>query len=374
MADAPIENLSELLGALAKERSLTGRVRVIGRAWKLLRKLSPAERDKVALRMGSRFVWRRLERTFMNDGQLSEDEAAVGRMLERMGDSDPKQLREMARSLRRGDHGAAKDMLTRTVLDALEQEAEDAEISAEHYERFAGLEREDVEELAELAGDVADGEASVAEVVKTAAGVLASSLAEPVAERDEDEREEEPAEAAAPKPSPPRPPAAKPITRPAPKPKPAAAPSAPPPLDWTMPSWDPPPPPEPPAPLAAPDPVAAEGAIDGVGRLRRLRQLSAEDRPGASLGRAGRGRLIASLGGGWASRRALTRMILGRSLDDLDEALGLITGLARPMQQTWCLVDLLEGWDLDADQVARVLAAAPTDAARRRLARRAPAA
>jgi len=64
-------------------------------------------------------------------------------------------------------------------------------------------------------------------------------------------------------------------------------------------------------------------------------------------------------------------MISGDGLDDVGEALQLIEGLARLGQRTWCLADLIERGGLDADALARVIAAAPSDASRRRLARRA---
>ena len=63
-------------------------------------------------------------------------------------------------------------------------------------------------------------------------------------------------------------------------------------------------------------------------------------------------------------------MIRTRSLDGVDEALGLVQHLVRPGQQTWCLADLIEYWELDAQDLDRVLQAAPTEVARRRLRRR----
>ncbi len=101
-----------------------------------------------------------------------------------------------------------------------------------------------------------------------------------------------------------------------------------------------------------------------------LRCLERDPAPGASDGAAGRSALLVSLGGGWASRRALSRMIRARTLDDLDEALLLIRQLARPGQRLWCLADLLEHWELADGQVDRILEQAPTDAARRRLSHR----
>jgi len=108
----------------------------------------------------------------------------------------------------------------------------------------------------------------------------------------------------------------------------------------------------------------------GAERLRVLRSLQADERPGADLGRSGRARLLESLGDGWAARRALSRMIACHSLDGLDEALALIALLGGSGQRIWCLSDLIEHWPLDDAAKQRVLEAAPTDAARRRLAHR----
>jgi hypothetical protein len=76
------------------------------------------------------------------------------------------------------------------------------------------------------------------------------------------------------------------------------------------------------------------------------------------------------MGLGWAGRRALSAMIRQRAFESLGEVLGLIARLDSPVQQLWCLADLLEYWELDASGRQAVLAAAPTAAGRRRLQRR----
>ena len=50
--------------------------------------------------------------------------------------------------------------------------------------------------------------------------------------------------------------------------------------------------------------------------------------------------------------------------------LSLVRGLPTAGQQTWCLGDLLQSWQLDDEAREEILAAAPTPSARRRLARR----
>lgn len=80
--------------------------------------------------------------------------------------------------------------------------------------------------------------------------------------------------------------------------------------------------------------------------------------------------LIDGIGTGWAGRRAVSRLLTTRAIDDLDQALALVAHLDTPALQTWCLLDLIEHWPLDTDDLQRVLDAAPTDGARRRLERR----
>lgn len=345
MPDESIRGLESLLRALARERSLRGRLRVLGRAWTLLRSLSPAERDQVAMRLGSRWAWRRVEKAFLADGELDESERLVGQAFERLGRADPRELRDMARAIRRGDVGAARDSLLLTLTEALEEEAGDAEAREPEPEpepRSAAEPEPEPEPPAEPRST------TPAEVVDSAAGVLASVRAratEPIA-------------------SGPRVPEAA-GTRSTPAPPPARAPAS------TAPPSTPPEPrvPPPAEPPDLPD-LPSPGAGSGGQRLRVLRDLQRQEQPGADLGRTGRATLLESLGGGWASRRALSRMIAARSLDGADEALDLIGRLLRPAQQAWCLADLIAHWQLAPDEVERVLAAAPSDAARRRLLRR----
>jgi hypothetical protein len=350
VAQGPIASLEDLLRALAKERSLRGRLRVLGHSWKLLRALSPHEREQVALRLGSKWAWKRVEKAFLKDGDLSESEQLVGRAFERMGDSDPAELRKMARMIREGDRAGAQDLLMITLTEALEEEAQEEEALSEEERAAKQLARDaaagqdalreaEVEEtLAEdlLEEEVDDEPTFVSGVVDRAEDVLASTLARPVEE---------------------------PAPRPAPKPQPVAPRAVPAPVRIeTKPIPPTPPTPEPSIALAA----------DGSGgdRLRVLRALQRSPQAGSDLGRAGRAALLESLGGGWASRRALSRMIGTHSLDGVDEAIGLIRTLVRPSQQAWCLGDLIAHWELDPGDLDRILEAAPTDAARRRLSHR----
>jgi hypothetical protein len=375
---SPIANLEELLRALAKERSLRGRLRVLGHSWTLLRSLSPGQREQVALRLGSKWAWKRVEKAFLKDGELSENEQLVGRAFEGLAESDPGELRKLARMIREGDGAGAQDLLLMTLTEALEEEAEEDEALAPQLIELEGE--------SEVAGESeSEPEALlVSERIDRAEDVLASSLARPVEEsKSESESESEPESESESEPSPkPDPkPALQPLPKPPPKlvlkpepvaprafPTPTAAPQAPetePAARASTPA---------PSPSAPELPIALAAGDSGADRFRVLRALQRSTQPGADLGPEGRAALLESLGGGWASRRALSRMIRTRSLDGLDEALHLIAELLRPGQQAWCLADLLAHWELGPDQLDRILEAAPSDAARRRLTHRRAAA
>lgn len=113
-----------------------------------------------------------------------------------------------------------------------------------------------------------------------------------------------------------------------------------------------------------PEGARASGAVE---RLRLLRRLESDPGFARRLGADERRRLVAGLAPGWAGRRALQRLIRAGAYGSLDEALELVGLLPSPAQRTWCLLELAERTpDLD-----RLLAAAPSPAARRRIERRA---
>jgi hypothetical protein len=179
VAGAPTANLEQLLRELAKQRSLRGRLRVLGHSWTLLRSLSPPQREQVALRLGSQWAWKRVEKAFLKDGELSENEQLVGRAFERMGGSDPGELRKLARMLREGDRAGAQDLLRMTLTEALEEEAEDGEAAKEEEElrEAAGPEIESDEEP-----EAETGFTAVSDRLDRAEGVRGSTPARAVEE------------------------------------------------------------------------------------------------------------------------------------------------------------------------------------------------
>ena len=107
--------------------------------------------------------------------------------------------------------------------------------------------------------------------------------------------------------------------------------------------------------------------LSATDKLNLLRTLHADPGYGARLGRSGRAQLLARLGPGWAARRALSELIRGQAVDDLDEALQLAGDLLSDVQNAWCLGDLVQHWALDETELERVLQAARNPAAASRL-------
>ncbi len=347
----PAESLGELLRELEAQRGLRGRLRVLGRSFQLLRSLSPADRERVALRVGSDWAWKRLERAFMQDGELSPSEDLARRALERVGEADPGELRGLARTLREGDRKAVEDVVLSTLASALDEEADDQEADAATVVAEAG----DAPQPGSAIGGAA------------AQGSQPTPAAEAVPVPDETVVRAETAAASgrSPRPVPERPAPRAPSDsgpeRTASRPVPERR--APPPRSPAV-SW----PAAPELASYAPTPIVVETSARE--RLGILRGLNADPESGAELGREGRAELIERLGGGWASRRALSLLIRSRGVETLSEALALIDLLDTATRQAWCLADLIAEWDLDEAERERVLDAAPTEAARRRLERR----
>jgi len=350
VSQRPIESLEELFALLGRERSLRGRLRVLSRAWALLRSLSPKDRERVAFRVGSDWAWKRIERAFLADGDLSEKEEIVGRAFRSLGNADPDDLRGMIATIRSGDFDDRKDLLVSTLAQALEEE-----VAAGEALREDSLEAAARDALAERTSDAESPEES------------------PDAHRDE-----APAHAAA------RPgPVAAPADRqtPAAEPIEATAAQA---ARWSSPAPVPPPPafdpppfglelrPEPGETLPSPAVIDVDSDFvthSATERLRLLRRIRTNATWARALGAENRRALVDSLGGGWAARRAIAQWIEDGTLDDADEALALIERLERPGQRLWCLADLARSGALDDSAEERVLMAAPSEAGRRRLTR-----
>lgn len=331
----PLEEplFSELIQRLDGERGMRRKVSLLVGSWSLLRKLSPEQRESVALAVGNRWAWRNIESLFGHAGELSNSQRQVKDFFDSMGRTDPGKLQEVSSEIRQeGFRAAAKH-----VLGAVEEVLGDDE---------PRLDQEPV--------DPVGGETEVG--------------ASPAQEREGavDVQQEVPSdiEVRPGEPEPLEPPPKKPAERltveppvaelePDPEPKPLES-------EPQGPAVEPAPEEDQPFEYRQQD-VVALSAIESLRALRRLANGQ------VSPTRSGRAAMIDSLASGWAARRALTSIIRSHSVADLDEALALIRRLPGATQQTWCLGDLIQYWNLDEGGRRRVLAAAPTEADRRRL-------
>jgi len=162
-----------------------------------------------------------------------------------------------------------------------------------------------------------------------------------------------------------------PARKPEPEPPPAepVVPAAPPP---PPPAQAAPPPPPPPKPRPEPPARKTDGALAGklaeapslTGRFHALRRhlkeahgLSGEElRP-----------VLEAFPDGWARRRALLELLRSGAPAALPDALGLVEALGAGRDRAWCLGALADERPLSARDREALLAAVPSPAARRRL-------
>ncbi len=381
--------LDEFVRLLRDARGPHRKVRLLARYWTQVQNLPAAERERVALALGSQALWNRLEALFSRDGTLSEGELAVKRALDSVGRADPSELRSLARKVRTGEYAEVGKELADVVSQALDEEAEesapspDASVEAESMPAEAEsmpaeaesmpaeaeslpaeTESMPAETAAEPGADAADTSPAADFVPSDDEADKSRSTPEPRTALDAAETDE----GVAPEADQP----AEPPVRSAEDPDSAAGstrdlPDATPTPGATSPdSVDEPAEPEPGRRRRRRD----AGGLSAAERLAELRRLRGPSRHGDRLGRAGRARLLDRLGPGWAARRALSQLIEDRAIEDLDEALALVGRLESAVQRSWCLADLVQHWELDEVDTERVLQAAPSPAARRRLGRR----
>jgi hypothetical protein len=123
--------------------------------------------------------------------------------------------------------------------------------------------------------------------------------------------------------------------------------------------------PHPPAGAGLATQLAAEASL-----LRRLRRLAASV---GALDEAGIEELKAVLEcfpAGWARRRALQRLLEAGVPGSLTDAMALLDMLQRPSERVWAAITLAATHPLDDQDREALLAAVPSPALRRRLARR----
>jgi hypothetical protein len=233
--------------------------------------------------------------------------------------------------------------------------------------------------LPELIADLRDPRRRSERLSQGALGAVESTLAaaaaEPVA------KPVKPAAPAAPKPAPP---AEAPIfvldPEPAPPPAPMASPKpvpvvvAPEPAAPLPPAVEPPPapkpqPPVPPLRMAVDDGLAAKlaEARSLIARFQVFRQRLADVK---RLPADGLRSVVEAFPDGWARRRALVELLRTGNPATLGDALGLVEALGSERDRSWCLGTLAETRALSPRDRESLLAAVPSATARRRLERR----
>ncbi|HSS49697.1 MAG TPA: hypothetical protein VLX28_12195 [Thermoanaerobaculia bacterium] len=171
-------------------------------------------------------------------------------------------------------------------------------------------------------------------------------------------------------PSPPPPvEAAPPPPLPEPKPEPpppvqAAPPPPPPPVE------EPPPPPRPEPVARKADNVLAGKLAEAPSLTRRFHALRRHLREAQGLSQEELHPVLEAFPDGWARRRALLELLRSGTPAGLQDALGLVEALGSERDRAWCLGALVDERPLSARDREALLAAVPTPAARRRLERR----
>ncbi len=304
--------LDEFLQELAARRGLHRKIGLLARYWRQIQGLPADKQQQIALALGSKAAWGRLEKLFAKDGTLSDGELAVKRALDRVGRADPDELRDLASKVRAGNYADVSKELLEVIGQALDGEADADE---------AGRARE---EAPTPAAELTDEVPHVAEAAVAAFATVATASSPPPLEV---------------------------VAAPAPPAPELVSELAPPPL-----------------PEVGAEPHRADApTLSATEKLGLLRALRDEPGYGARLGRSGRAELLVRLGPGSAARRALSELIRGRAVDDLDEALRLTGNLQSEVQKTWCLGDLVQHWTLDEAALERVVRAARNPATGRRL-------
>lgn len=120
-------NVDSLLQRLTEAATLRERLGIVAAAWPQMRKLPRRERENVALGLGSGWATRRVLRLLDSDPDLSAGEELARRALERLGDSDPAELRRLAGQLQQGDLDGLEQVFVGALGAAVEARADEIE-------------------------------------------------------------------------------------------------------------------------------------------------------------------------------------------------------------------------------------------------------
>jgi len=349
--------LNALLFELQTARTPLAQAKVLARAWRTLRELSPTDRRLLARHVSFDGAEEMLEGLATRKGGWAP--AMLLQILSNARDTDTSTVSDLIRAFR--IPGRRKEALTRSADLAIDLLAE-PEIE------------EATEENAEEPGDSPEpalGDEPSPEAALAALHALeekkSGEIEEEAADTAPDAGEEAAVDVAD-------------VEEPEPEPKPAPVPPKLPVVDWSR--WDREDPVHRPAPSVSeksrrpalkarpegrrPDRLAAALAQDPtvLSRLRRLRR----ELPGvagaeaeALLG------VIEAFPEGWARRRALAALLEAGIPADPGQAVDLVADLEREFDRRWCLGILARRSVLERETLARALDLLTSPAARRRL-------
>lgn len=302
---------AELVAQLREARSPLARIRVVTRAWRLLRNLSRQDRIAIAAQIG-----------------LEGADDLVEAIATHQGTTPPTELIGAINNLQKVDPATLKALATK-----MQDPRQRGQVVAQ------GLKAVETA----LAGPPPAPAAAPPPPKPAPPPVAAKPAPAPV-----------PVPAPAPVPvKPPEPP--KPVAAAPAPPAPAPAPIAPaPPVKL----------PEPAVPVRSPlvEGLAAVPAL--TARFRLLRRRISEVR---RLSPADLRALLEAFPDGWARRRALVDLIEAGVPERAADVLSLMDALQSPGDRSWCLGTLADARKLSPDERTAVLQAAPTAAGRRRL-------
>lgn len=315
---------AELLAQLREAKTPLARIRVVTRAWRLLRNLSRQDRLAIAAQIGI-------------DG--ADDLVEV--IAAHQGTTPPTELIGALNNLQKVDAATLKSIATK-----MRDPRQRGQVMAQGLKAVESA----------LIGPEASAPPAPPPPKPAPAPVTVKPAASwPLREAAPAAPAPPPAPTPAPTPVAPvkqaEPP--KPVAAPAPAPAPALAPA--------------PAPARPPEPAAPARSALAEGlaAVPGLtARFRLLRRRIAEVRrlsPGDARA------VVEAFPDGWARRRALVDLIEAGVPERTADVLSLLDALQSPGDRSWCLGTLADARALSPDERNALLQAAPTVAGRRRL-------
>jgi hypothetical protein len=339
-AGPPPNLVADLFLQLKEAKSPLARVRVVARAWRTVRSLTPDQRYQIVAQLG-----------------LDGADDLVEAIAAHQGTAPPAELMKAVNEVQKMDPATLKSIAVRVRdprqrAEGLKQglQAIEAALAGPPAGPPAGF---------KIPGKAIPAPPPPAKPAPAPPPAVAPITARPATSWP---LREAPPVAAQPSPPPPTPaaPAPVPVTPPAPVPVAAPAPAPAPRPEPARPSEPPPPAPPPRTTLA--EHLAAVPALTARFRhLRRhldqVRRLSAAELRG----------ILEAFPDGWARRRALSELIEAGSPAHTADVLSLVDVLQSPGDRAWCLGILADSRTLSPEERSAVVQAAATPAGRRRL-------